>query len=166
MARQSRDLTLAITRLFPVAPPVAFRAFDTPGKLAQWWGPDCFTAPRLNFNPCVGDSYRIEMQPPHGDPFFLAGEFREVDPPVRLAYTFAWEDPHPDDIENLVELSFRDCGGSTELVLAQRPFTTEARHELHRDGWTDSLNKLERFLSHPDVPKLGDGRVVRHAAEA
>jgi len=166
MGRQSRDLTLTVTRLLPVARPVAFRAFDTPGELAQWWGPEGFTAPSLNFNPRVGDSYRIEMQPPHGDPFFLTGEFREVDRPVRLAYTFSWEDPHPDDIENLVELSFRDRGGSTELVLAQRPFSTEARHELHRNGWTDSLNKLERFLSHPDVPQLGDGRVVRHAAKA
>jgi uncharacterized protein YndB with AHSA1/START domain len=166
MARQSRDLIVAITRLFPVAPPVAFQAFDTPGQLAQWWGPEGFTAPSVDFNPRVGDGYRIEMQPPHGDPFCLVGEFREVDPPVRLAYTFSWEDPHPDDIENLVELSFRDRGGSTELVLAQRPFSTEARHELHRNGWTDSLNKLERFLSHPDVPQLGDGRVVRHAAKA
>jgi uncharacterized protein YndB with AHSA1/START domain len=38
MARQSH-LTLTIARLFPVAPPVVFRAFDTPGELAQWWGP-------------------------------------------------------------------------------------------------------------------------------
>ena len=55
MARQSRDLTLTIARLFPVAPPVVFRAFDTPGELAQWWGPEGFTVPSLNFNPCVGD---------------------------------------------------------------------------------------------------------------
>jgi uncharacterized protein YndB with AHSA1/START domain len=106
------------------------------------------------------------MQPPHGDAFFLTGEFREVDPPVRLAYTFASEDPHRDDIENLVELSFHNRGGSTELVLAQRPFKTEARRVLHRNGWTDSLDKLERFLLRLEVPKLGGGRVVRHAAEA
>ena len=35
------------------------------------------------------------MQPPEGDPFYLTGEFREVDPPARLAYTFVWEDPIP-----------------------------------------------------------------------
>jgi hypothetical protein len=83
-----------------------------------------------------------------------------------LAYTFASEDPHRDDIENLVELSFHNRGGSTELVLAQRPFKTEARRVLHRNGWTDSLDKLERFLLRLEVPKLGGGRVVRHAAEA
>jgi len=44
------------------------------------------------------------MQPPEGDRFYLTGEFREVDPPARLAYTFIWEYPDPDDVEMLVEL--------------------------------------------------------------
>jgi len=122
-------------------------AFSAPDELAKWWGPEGFTVPSLEFNPRVGASYRIEMQPPEGDPFYLEGEFREVDPPARLAYTFAWEDPDPDDVENLVELSFRDLGESTEVVLAQGPFKTEARREFHRNGWTDSFDKLEQFLS-------------------
>jgi uncharacterized protein YndB with AHSA1/START domain len=87
------------------------------------------------------------MHPPEGDAFYLSGEFREVDAPTRLAFTFAWEEPDPDDVENLVELSFRDLGDSTEVGLTQGPFKTEARWELHRDGWTESFEKLERFLS-------------------
>ena len=110
-------------------------------------GPEGFTVPSLAFNPRVGDSYRIEMQPPEGDPFYLTGEFRVVDPPARLAYTFIWEPPNPDDVETLVELSFRDLGESTEVLLAQGPFKTEPRRELHHNGWTESLDKLERLLS-------------------
>jgi uncharacterized protein YndB with AHSA1/START domain len=87
------------------------------------------------------------MQPPEGDRFHLAGEFREVDPPSRLAFTFVWEDPAPDDVETDVGLSFGDVGDATELVLTQSPFKTQARLALHREGWTDSLNKLERVLS-------------------
>jgi uncharacterized protein YndB with AHSA1/START domain len=147
MTPQSGELTLKIKRSVPAAPPVVFRAFSNPDELAQWWGPDGFTAPSLNFNPCVGDSYRIQMEPPEGDPFYLTGEFREVDPPGRLAYTFSWEDPDPDDVETLVELSFRDLGESTEVVLTQRPFNTEARRELHRNGWTDGLDKLAQLIS-------------------
>ena len=105
------------------------------------------TVPSLEYNPRVGDSYRIEMQPPEGDPFYLTGKFREVDPPARLVYTFGWEDPDPDDIENLVELSFRDLGESTEVVLTQGPSKTGPRRELHRNGWTDSFDKLARFFS-------------------
>jgi uncharacterized protein YndB with AHSA1/START domain len=143
----SGDLTLEIKRVLPAAPSVAFRVFHDPNELAQWWGPEGFTVPSLEFDPRVGGTYRIEMQPPEGDPFYLTGEFREVDPPARLAYTFAWEDPDPDDVETLVELSFRDLGESTEVVLNQSSFKTEARRELHRDGWTDSFDKLERFMS-------------------
>jgi uncharacterized protein YndB with AHSA1/START domain len=87
------------------------------------------------------------MQPPEGDRFHLTGEFREVDPPAHLAYTFAWEDPDPDDVDTVVDLSFRDLGQSTEVALAQGPFKTEARRRLHRDGWTDSFDKLERLMS-------------------
>ena len=87
------------------------------------------------------------MQPPEGDRFYLAGEFRELDPPARLAYTFVWEDPAPDDVETVVGLSFRDLGEATEVALTQGPFKTEARRALHRDGWTDSFDKLERLIS-------------------
>ncbi len=33
-----------------------------------------FTVPNLEFHPGVGDSYRIEMQPPEGVPFSSDGE--------------------------------------------------------------------------------------------
>jgi uncharacterized protein YndB with AHSA1/START domain len=148
MTAQSGGLTLEIKRVFAAAPPVVFSAFSTPDELAKWWGPEGFTVPSLDFNPGVGESYRIEMQPPDGDPFYLTGKFREVDPPARLAFTFIWEDPDPDDIETLVELSFRDLGGATEVVLTQASFKAEARRELHRNGWTDSFNKLETLISH------------------
>jgi uncharacterized protein YndB with AHSA1/START domain len=86
------------------------------------------------------------MQPPEGDRFHLNGEFREVDAPTRLAFTFAWEPPNPDDVETLVDLSFRDLGDSTEVAFSQGKFKTEERHELHRNGWGDSFDKLERLL--------------------
>ncbi|MBD0282453.1 MAG: SRPBCC domain-containing protein [Thermoleophilaceae bacterium] len=149
MTARSGELSLDMGRLLPAARAVVFRAFSDRHQLAKWWGPEGFTAPSVEFDPRVGASYRIEMQPPEGDAFYLTGEFREVDPPARLAYTFAWEPPDPDDVETLVELSFRDLGRSTEVVLTQGPFKTEARRELHRNGWTESLQKLEQFISQP-----------------
>ena len=140
-------LTLDTKRVLPAPPPVVFEAFRDPAKLAQWWGPAGFTVPTVDFDPHAGGSYRIEMQPPEGDAFHLVGEFREVDPPVRLAYTFLWEPPDPDDVETVVELSFRDLGESTETVLSQGTFKTEARLELHRDGWSDTFDRLEEFLT-------------------
>ena len=147
MAARSAELTLEITRLLPAAAPIVFGAFSDSNRLAEWWGPRGFTVPSLEFDPRVGATYRIEMKPPEGEIFHLTGEFVEIDPPTRLAFSFVWDPPDPDDQETLVALSFRDLGGSTEVSLTQGPFRTEARRALHRDGWTDSLDKLERLVA-------------------
>jgi uncharacterized protein YndB with AHSA1/START domain len=138
--------TLGIKRVLPLARSDVFRAFSTADELAKWWGPEGFTVASLEFSPRVGGRYRIEMQPPEGDPFYLTGEFRAVDQPAGLAFTFVYEDPDPDDVENLVELSFRDLGDSTEVLFTQAPFKTEARLELHRSGWTDTFDRLEHYI--------------------
>jgi uncharacterized protein YndB with AHSA1/START domain len=144
---QAAELTLDLTRLLPAPPHRVFGACTEPEELAKWWGPHGFTVPDIDFAPRVGSSYRIAMQPPDGELFHLAGEFREVDPPERLAYTFAWEPPDPDDQENLVTLVFLEREGSTELVMSQAPFLAQARLELHRQGWTDSMDRLAALLS-------------------
>jgi uncharacterized protein YndB with AHSA1/START domain len=140
------DLTLEITRILPSTRSRVFRFFTEADRLARWWGPEGFSIPSLSFDPRSGASFRIEMQPPGGEPFYLAGEFREVDPPTRLSFTFRWEEPDPDDVETVADLSFRDLGTDTEVALSQGPFKTRARYELHLGGWSDSFAKLETVL--------------------
>jgi uncharacterized protein YndB with AHSA1/START domain len=140
-------LTLEMKRVLPAARPVVFAAFTDPDQLAEWWGPVGFTVPSVRLEARVGARYRIQMQPPEGDAFHLTGEFREVEPPARLAYTFMWEPPDPDDVETLVELSLGDLGEATEVLLRQGSFKTEPRRRLHEDGWTDTFDRLERKLS-------------------
>ena len=142
-------MILEIERVLPAPREDAFAAFTDPEQLAKWWGPEGFSVPSLSFEPRVGESYRIEMQPPEGEPFYLTGEFRRVEPPARLDYTFVWEDPDPDDVETLVALTFQDLGDSTEVSLTQGPFKTEARLALHRDGWRDCFERLEQLLAAP-----------------
>lgn len=147
MATGSNEPTLEMTRLVPAARSMVFAALVDAAELVKWFGPKSFTARSVEFDARVGGSFRIEMQPPEGDPFYLTGEFREIDRPGSLAYTFIYEDPDPDDVETLVRLSLRDLGESTEVAFTQGPFKTEARRALHRDGWTDSFDKLERLIS-------------------
>src|SRR4051794_29523916 len=146
MDAASSGLELEIGRRLPAARASAFAAFVNADQLAQWWGPHGFTSPSVDFDARVGASFRIEMQPPVGDRFLLTGAVRDVDPPARLAYTFVWEPPDPDDVETLVALAFRDLGDATEVVVRQGAFRTEARRALHRAGWTDALERLERLL--------------------
>jgi uncharacterized protein YndB with AHSA1/START domain len=146
----SGDLTLEMKRVLPAPPSRVFTALTQPGELAKWWGPSGFTSPSVEFEPHVEGPYRIRMQPPEGSAFHLAGEFLEVEPPVRLAYTFRWEEPDPDDRETTVVLTLRDLGESTELALVQGAFATEERRALHKGGWSDSLQRLHELISPAD----------------
>jgi uncharacterized protein YndB with AHSA1/START domain len=140
-------LVLRLMRILPAPRPAVYRALSDPGELAKWWGPRGFTAPSVEFDPRVGGGYRIAMQPPDGDLFYLSGEFWEVDPPARLAYTFRWDPPGPDDWQTVVTLSLQDRGERTEVLLTQREFATDERLGLHEEGWTDSFERLEQLLS-------------------
>jgi uncharacterized protein YndB with AHSA1/START domain len=143
----TENLTFEIDRILPAPVPAVFRLFTDPDELRRWWGPKGFSIPSLRFEPRVGDTYRIEMQPPDGDSFHLSGEFREVNPPSRLAITFVWEPADPDDVETLATISLREAGESTGVSLSQGPFKTDERRALHHDGWTESFDKLEAVLS-------------------
>jgi uncharacterized protein YndB with AHSA1/START domain len=105
-----------------------------------------FTAVALRFDAVDGTDYRIEIQPPEGDAFHISGTFRTIDAPGHVAFTFNYEEPDPDDQETLVTVTFEPAGEGTRVALDQGPFRTVERLELHRDGWTDSLERLEAAL--------------------
>jgi uncharacterized protein YndB with AHSA1/START domain len=147
MKRFANDgLELRLKRTLPGPRAAVYRALTDSEELGKWWGPRGFTAPSVELDPQVGGSYRIAMQPPDGDLFHLSGEFREVDPATRLAYTFRWDPPHPDDRDTTVTLTLEDRGEETSLLLTQGEFATEERRTLHERGWTESLERLEQLL--------------------
>jgi uncharacterized protein YndB with AHSA1/START domain len=139
---------LDLTCLLAATPERVFALLTDPSELGRWWGPHGFTTPEIDVDLRVGGHYRLGMQPPEGDLFHLSGEYVEIDRPRRLASTFNWDEPDPDDRETLVELTLEPVvnGTSTRLTLRQAAFATEARLALHRAGWTDALDKLRDLV--------------------
>ena len=141
------ELIFELRRIVDAPPHRVFEAMTDPEQVAQWWGPEGFTCPEVTLNPKLGGAYRIVMQPPQGELFHLVGEYLEVQPPTYLAYTFRWDPPDPDDRETVARLALHAGDGATEVVLTQGPFTTAARCELHKAGWTDTLARLASHLA-------------------
>jgi len=141
------DLVLSMKRFLPFPRTLVYRALTDPNELARWWGPRGFSVPNIEFDLVIGGSYRIAMQPPDGEIFYLSGEFMKVAPPARLAYTFRWSPPDPDDRETVVELSLEERPGGTEVRLIHSGFLTEERRALHEAGWTESFERLEQMLT-------------------
>jgi uncharacterized protein YndB with AHSA1/START domain len=140
------EMRLHLEKIIAVPPERVFAAFVDADQLGRWWGPAGFTVPRLQFDASEGGHYRIDMQPPDGEVFHIRGTFRSVEPPRRLGFTFIYEEPDPDDQETLVTLTFDTTDSGTRVILDQGPFKTPARLELHREGWKDTLERLERSL--------------------
>jgi uncharacterized protein YndB with AHSA1/START domain len=146
-SEQREETRLHLEKTLPVPRERVFSAFVDAEQLRGWWGPAGFTVPSLEFGAVEGTNYRIAMQPPDGDVFYVRGAFRAVEPPRRLAFTFIYEEPDPDDQETLVTLTFAPTDAGTRVILDQGPFATAARLELHREGWTDTLERLERSFA-------------------
>ena len=146
MDRQPVGLVLELTSAMPAPPQRVFAALTEATAVRNWFGPRGFTMPEIDLSPHVGGGYRFTMQPPEGEAFHLSGEFLEIDAPHRLAYTFRYEEPGPDDRETTVRLSLVPVGDATEVSLQQGEFATEARLDLHRAGWTDSFDKLRTVV--------------------
>ena len=142
-----KGLGLRLQRTLPAPRAVVWAALTDPDQLREWWGPHGFTAPSVDFDPEVGRSYRIAMQPPDDDVFVLSGEFREVDAPARLSYTFRWDPPDPDDRETVATLALEGRGDETDVLLTQDEFATEERRALHEAGWTEGFERLEQVLA-------------------
>jgi uncharacterized protein YndB with AHSA1/START domain len=141
------DITLELECTVPASREAVWKALTEPDELARWWGPAGFTTPGIEIDLRPGGAYRFAMRPPEGEPFHLSGAFTEVKPPSRLTYTFVWEPPNPDDRETLATISLGEAGDSTKVTLVQGSFATHERLALHRDGWTESLEKLAALFS-------------------
>jgi dihydrofolate reductase len=139
-------LVLVLRRTLPAARAAVWARLTDPEEIRAWWGPKGYKARSVDFAPSVGGEYRIAMEPPEGDVFFLSGTFCEVDPPRCLAYTFVWDPPDPDDRETEARLVLEDRGEETGVDFTQGPFATDARRALHEGGWTDSFDRLEELL--------------------
>jgi uncharacterized protein YndB with AHSA1/START domain len=146
-AEPQPDTRLRLEKVIPTPPERLFAAFIDAEQLPQWFGPMGFRALPHRVDAVEGGSYRLAMQPPEGDAFHIRGTFRTVEAPRRLAFTFLYEEPDHDDQETVVTVTLGPAEDGTRVVVEQGPFKTAARCALHREGWTDSLERLEQALA-------------------
>lgn len=147
---------MVITRILNAPRELVFKAWTDPDLLSQWWGPEHFTAPIVKIDPRVGGQVLLSMQSPEGDMYWSGGEFKEYDPPNRLAWTdhFADEDGNlvlpeaygmPADFpaETLVTVTFETVDGNkTRLTIHNNIPMALAETAQAAEGWKSSLDKL------------------------
>ena len=140
---------LRVSRIIHADAETLFRAWTDPRELMQWWRQEgdgwAFAGASIDLR--VGGAYRLGMTAPDGKIHVAVGVYREVQRPVRLVFTWKWEDPTHRVGDTVVTVEFKDAGGDrTEVVLTHEDFVDEARMGRHQQGWIELLNLLERFV--------------------
>jgi uncharacterized protein YndB with AHSA1/START domain len=139
---------LVVTRLFDAPRALVFKAWTEADRAAMWWGPQGFTVESCKMDVRVGGAWRVAMRAPEGTRHVKSGIYKDVAPPERLVFTFAWEDEagRPKH-EMLVEVSFAEEAGKTRLTIHQTNFESETARDLHQGGWTSTMERFAAYLA-------------------
>ena len=141
------ERALVITRVLDAPRELVFKVWTQPEHLVRWWGPKDFTAPHLKMDVRPGGSYRANIRSPDGTDYWMRGVYREVVPPERLVFTFAWEEDGERGLDTLVTVTFADQGGKTRLTFQQGVFKSVADRDSHQDGWSQCLDRFATYLA-------------------
>ncbi len=147
-----------IERSFDASPEEVFDAWTSPEVLKRWWmvKPD-WTSPGCDVDLRVGGRYMLRMLDDSGELHAVGGEYREVERPRRLVYTWSWHGgPDPGHV-SLVAIDFRDEGERTTVVLEHSGLPDEGSRMRHGEGWRATLESLAAIVF-PDGDR--DGRAA------
>jgi uncharacterized protein YndB with AHSA1/START domain len=147
----SDSTTLVVTRTLDAPRDAVFAAWTDPKQFSRWMGPGTIRAEIAALDARVGGTYRIVM---HGTPnpagmSIVSGVYREIVPPSRLVFTWAWEEDlltHKAGHESIVTITLRAIGAKTELTLRHEKLESQSSRDSHAQGWDGCLDKLVQYL--------------------
>ena len=140
--------TLTMERTFAAPAQRVFDAFTSEEVIRRWWhaGHDWET-PEASVDLRVGGEVRVVMRDPHEDVRYGGGgEYTEVDPPSRLAFTWAWDDEE-EQLSQLIEIDFEESEGTTHVRFTHSGLWDEESVASHEGGWGTAFDNLERVLT-------------------
>lgn len=131
------------TRLMPAPCERVFRAWSDPALVARWFFAQTGWEAQVRNDFRIGGAYQIDMLDQGLTVFSAHGEYREIVPVIRLAFT--WNSPV---VQNtLVAIDLRDLGASTELTLTHQLLPDAPQVAQHGDGWDLCLSNLSNILA-------------------
>jgi uncharacterized protein YndB with AHSA1/START domain len=143
---EANDTTLRLERLIPSPPEVLFALWTEPAQLLRWWAPEGYTPSVHALDATPGGRWRTTLRRSDGSVLAMSGVYRIVEPPRRLAFTWAWEDESgARGHETEVMVSFEATPGGTRLVLLQQRFEGKETRDRHNFGWSSSFDRLAKI---------------------
>lgn len=140
------DRTLVVTRLLAAPPGLVFKMWTEAEHVARWFGCEGSTVVSFQRDLRPGGEWRLHLRTADGGDHRVRGVYREIAPPRRLAFTWAWVDDGGPGHRTLVTVTLAARGRKTEMTLHHAVFESTEARDLHRDGWAASLDRLAGYL--------------------
>ena len=154
------DQNAVIAEIFIAAPPArVFQAISDPAQLPQWWGQKgLYHVTKSTMDVRPGGKWRSDGVGDDGQPFYVEGEYLEVDPPRLLVHTWMgsysgpmkttvrWE-LEPQTLHGLHPSGPKKSGTGTLVRVTQEGFAGNLQFASgHGEGWKRVLGWLEAFV--------------------
>ena len=143
----STDTGIKIEKQQTLNAPVehVFNVLTQGEHIPNWYGPsDDYKVAVKEWDCKVGGKYRVEFNTPAGDRHVVVGEFKELVPNSKVAYSWSWADQPP--MDTLVTFELKPDGDKTALTFSHVGFPMEDIRDHHNEGWTGSLERLGRAV--------------------
>ena len=142
------DNQILITREFNAPARQVWKAYTTPDLIKRWWAGERGTVTSVEVDLRVGGHWRYVMTADPGFEVAFHGEYREIEEPVRLVNTEAFEGiPDPDGNAALVTMTLTEKDGRTfvEMLVEHRDQEGRDAHinSCMEGGMQESLDALE-----------------------
>ncbi len=144
---EHRPRVLRIERIFDAPVERVFEAWTSEEVLRRWLhGMPDWETPIAEVDLRVGGRVRIVMRDPSdGSEVGATGEYRVVEPPRRLVFTWVWDDEP--ERPQLIELEFSERDGRTTVRMTNSAIPSDDRLESQERGWLVCNDNLERVLA-------------------
>jgi uncharacterized protein YndB with AHSA1/START domain len=139
---------LIIRRTFAAPRDLVFALWTQPEHFSVWFGTEAVRVPldTLSLDVRVGGEWKAVMHLPDGGTIDWHGEYTDVDPPARLAFTMS-DDP-ASDASVPVTVVFAEVDGGTQMTLTQpRGDFTDDQVAQTIAGYNAFFDDMERLLA-------------------
>jgi len=138
--------TVEMTRVFKAHRSAVWAAWTDARALAQWMGPGeiRMRVDVLDLRP--GGKIQWVFHDDEGE-YPMHGQFVEIVPRDRLAFTWMKDTDEMAGVETLVTISLSDHVDGTEMTLVHERLPSPDTRYKHEMGWTGCLDCLEAHLA-------------------